>query len=227
MTFKHKQLFSIIILMLGCAAPVWDASGEKIVYDIDPTGTSTYVDLGVKEIEGRAVHVSTFHTKVLGFNDTELIYSDPITFLPLRVERNISWPLKKEHIIESYDQMNFTNTITKYKKGKVVNEHLIKEDGPIHNAILLPFFLRTIKDIQIGWSFKLRLLKHFDVTLTSIEEIEVPAGKFKCYHFTSKPPKFEVWITQDELRIPVKIKGGGFGYTMSMKAYSPSTNVGQ
>jgi hypothetical protein len=46
----------------------------------------------------------------------------------------------------------------------------------------------------------------------------VPAGKFKAYHFTSTPKKFEIWISKDDYRIPVKIKGlGGYNYTMLMK----------
>src|SRR3989338_164630 len=199
-----------------------DKMGEKIIYDIDPAGTSQYDDMGVKEFQGQKVNVAAFKTTVLGLNDVELIYSDPNNFLSLRVERKISWPFKKEHIIESYDQVNFTNTITKYKKGKFASKQVIKDKGPIHNAILLPFSLRRVADLKIGQTFKVRLLKHFDVKLVSIEEIEVPAGKYRCYHFTSIPHKFDIWITKDDLRIPVKIKGmGGIGYTMSMKAYIP------
>jgi hypothetical protein len=47
--------------------------------------------------------------------------------------------------------------------------------------------------------------------------VAVPAGKFRAYHFTSAPHKFEIWITADELRLPVKIEGaGGYPYTLMM-----------
>ena len=59
-----------------------------------------------------------------------------------------------------------------------------------------------------------------------MEEIGIPAGKFKVYHFTSNPNKFEIWITQDPLRLPVKIKGaGGLGYTLVMESYKNKSGI--
>ncbi len=85
----------------------------------------------------------------------------------------------------------------------------------------MPFYLRTIPELEPGWSLEARFPEKFRVTLTGSENIEVPAGKFKAYHFTSTPYKFDIWISQDKLRIPLRIKGaGGLGYTLSMKKHS-------
>ncbi|MFA7272175.1 MAG: hypothetical protein WC090_05650, partial [Candidatus Omnitrophota bacterium] len=71
---------------------------------------------------------------------------------------------------------------------------------------------------KIGSSFEITLPGEYTVRLSSIEDVTVPAGKFKAYHFTSEPRKFEIWISADKLRIPVKIKGlGAFSYTLEMK----------
>jgi len=215
-------LFILMIFCLLCAsAYAQDFSGERIVYDISPIGTSEYTDLGVVDFLGKKMRFCTFHTQVLGFDDLEKIYSDPKTFLPLRVERNISMLTGKEYLVEEYFPKDGVLITRKYKGGKQVDQYDFKADMPIQNAILLPFSLRREPNLDIGWSLTVYFPDKYKVTLVSIEEIEVPAGKFMTYHFTSEPHKFETWITKDDLRIPIKIKGaGGIGYTLSMKKHS-------
>lgn len=192
-------------------------AGERIIYDIKPVGSAEYNDLGIVELWGKKLKLNTFRTRVLNFDDTETIYSSPESLLPLRVERDISmWPLK-EKIIEEYDPDNSTLVIRKLK-GKKEEEQIFKAEGPIYNAVILPFYLRSIKELNPGWSMVVRLPQKFSVKLTAEEEIEVPAGKFKAWHFTSDPHKFDIWISKDKLRLPLKIKGAaGLGYTLLLK----------
>lgn len=216
-------IFSIVIsnsFLIGAGIAASQYTGERIVYAISPVGIAEYKDLGMVEFLGKRAHLATFRTKVFKFDDTEKIYTDPNTYLPLRVERDISiWPIK-ENIVEEYDQRKFIFTLKKFKKNKEIEKRIFKEDGPIHNAILLPFSLRNIDELYIGWSLDVRLPDKFKVSLVSIEDIEVPAGKFKAYHFISIPNKFEIWISKDKFRIPLKIKGmGGLSYTFSMKEH--------
>ncbi|MFH0763009.1 MAG: hypothetical protein V1925_03885 [Candidatus Omnitrophota bacterium] len=194
-----------------------DFSGERIVYQIKPAGSAEYNDLGIVNFLGKKMKLATFTTQVLNFKDTETIYSSPESLLPLRVERDISmWPLK-ENIVEEYDQDNFSIIIRKLK-GKGAQEQILKAGGPIYNAVILPFYLRSIKELYIGWSMVFCFPQKFTVKLISEEEIEVPAGKFQAYHFTSDPYKFDIWISKDKLRLPLKIKGaGGLGYTLLLK----------
>ncbi len=189
--------------------------GEKIIYNISPLGISEYNDLGRVMLDGKVANLITFRTQVAGFDDTERIYSDPQTYLPLRVERDIKMWLKKENIVELYDAKNNKFTLTKFKNGEVIQQQVISSDGPIHNAILLPFYMRTVPKLDLGWSFDIRLPEKFRVTLTSIEMVEVPAGRFPAYYFTSEQSKFESWISMDQLRPRLKIKGvGGFDYIL-------------
>ncbi|MDD5166009.1 MAG: DUF2062 domain-containing protein [Candidatus Omnitrophica bacterium] len=217
-------LVTIILFFFSAVYTVNAAeyAGEKIIYAISPVGTAEYNDKGYEDLNGKKVQFTTFATSAPGFYDQENIYSDPETFLPLRVERFISIFLGKEHIIEEYSPQKNMLEITKFVNNKKVEEYKFEKDGPIHNAVILPFYIRRVPALDIGWSFVARVPEQFKVTLASIDVVEVPAGIFEAYHFTSEPAKFEIWISKDEYRIPIKIKGvNGLSYTLLMKYYYP------
>ncbi|MCX5704112.1 MAG: hypothetical protein NT066_06470 [Candidatus Omnitrophica bacterium] len=215
-------IFSLDYNLLRGEADIDDYTGENIIYFISPIGKSEYNDLGVVDLEGVKVNLVTFRTKVLLFQDTERIYSDPKSLLPYKIERNISAAWGKEYITEEYDQKKFIVTFKKFKGAKLVSQRIIKADGPIHNAIILPFYLRRCPDLKIGWHFTARVPGEFKLELVSIDEITVPAGKFQAYHFKSVPDRFEIWISKNSPRVPLKIQGKGFfDYALSMKKHSP------
>ena len=191
---------------------------EVISYNVNPVGTCEYQDFGPIEYRGAKANLSIFKTNVAGFKDKEVIFSDIKTGLPIVVERDISILLHKENITEEYFPEENSARLTKFEGGKKTQEFTLKGKAPIQSAILVPFSLRNVPELKIGSTFDIVLPAEFRVKLTSIEEITVPAGKFKVYHFTSTPPKFEIWISADDLRLPVKIKGlGAFPYALEMK----------
>ena len=199
----------------------YDYNGESILYLINPVGKAEYDDLGVVDLNGVKVNLITFKTKVLFFEDTERIYSSLESLLPYKIERTISNAWGEEYITEEYDQKKFTVTIKKFKGEKLVNKQIIKANGPIHNAITLPFYLRSRHDLAIGWHFTARVPNEFKLELVSIDEITVPAGKFQAYHFKSIPDKFEIWVNKNSPRVPLKIQGKGiFDYALLMKEHS-------
>ena len=202
-------------------ADIYDYVGEKILYLISPLGRSEYNNLGVVNLKGIKVNLVTFKTKVLFFEDTEKIYSDPESLLPLKIERTISKFLGKEYITEEYDQKKFTVVMRKFKGNKLIKEQITKAKGPIHNAITLPFYLRGRADFKIGWNFIARVPEEFKLKIVSLDKIVIPAGKFLAYHFKSIPDKFEIWINKDNPRVPLKIQGKGFfDYALLMKKYT-------
>ena len=232
MNIKRILILLIVVLMifvgnnlLRAEVDVYNYAGESILYLISPFGRSEYNNLGVVDLNGAKVNLVTFKTKVLLFEDTEKIYSDPESLLPLRIERNISKLLGKEYITEEYDQKKFTMVTRKFKGKKLVKEQIIQAKGPIHNAITLPFYLRGRSDLKIGWHFIARVPEEFGLELVSVDKITVPAGKFQAYHFKSIPNKFEIWINKDNPRVPLKIQGKGiFDYSLLMKKYSTLGN---
>ena len=195
--------------------------GETIAYDVKlgplKMGTCVFTHRDRIALSGKDADLFTFETKVTHFSDKETIYSDPESFLPVRVERDIySWPTQ-EKITEEYDQKEHTVTITKNGSRQV-----IRKSAPLNNAILLPFFVRKTAKLQSGWSMKAVLpTQEFEIRMVRTEKVAVPSGRYDTYYFESTPPKFQIWITADERRIPVKIRGtGGVGYTMLMNAYT-------
>jgi hypothetical protein len=200
-----------------------DHVGENVLYLVNPLGESEYNDLGVVDLKGRKVNLLTFRTKVLFFEDTEKIYSDPDTLLPIKVEREISNLWIKEYITEEYDQKNFTVTLKKFKEDKIIFERTTKANGSIHNVIALLFYMRNVEGLKIGWQFAVRMPNdEFKIELVSIDEITIPAGKFQTYHLKTIPDKAEIWGTKNDPRVLPKIQGKGIlGYIISMKKYIP------
>ncbi|MFA6357927.1 MAG: hypothetical protein WCY09_04590 [Candidatus Omnitrophota bacterium] len=197
---------------------------ERIVYTIKPLGgRAEYTDYGLVNLEGKEVNKSTFHTRVLGFDDTETIYSLQQNSLPLRVERDIKKLIGGEYIIEEYDQVNFSVTITKYKRSHKVSQLVFRAKEPIYNAVFLMFRAAQVSGLKLGWSRVFFVPNKFEVTLTSIDKIKIRDKIYTAYHFNSQPDKFEFWVDSNQPHIPLKIKGkGDFKYTFNLKEYSPA-----
>jgi hypothetical protein len=200
-------------------------AGETIIYDLKmgalKIGTSTFQHQKRAPYEGIDAQLVVFTTHAVQIKDTETIWADTKDFLPLHIDRDVKmWP-KYEQIVESYDQAGHALDIVKKAGGKQETLRIVKQ-GPIHNAILLPYQVRRIPELAPGWSMKVTLpTQEFEITLKSIEEVNVPAGTFRAFYFESDPKRFEIWISADERRIPIKIKGSsGLNYTMLMRSYS-------
>lgn len=204
--------------------------GEKIIYDVKLgklyLGKAEFNNLVDVQLDGRLLGVVTMETKLTQFKDTERIYSDLDTLLPIRVERNVLKWLIREKITEDYDQNNFTVTIIK-NKGPGEERLVIKKESPIHNAMLLPYYVRRIPRLDLGRIIIANLpTRRLQIKLVSIDEIKIPAGTFKAYHFKSTPKQIEIWISADVRRIPLKIQGTGlFPYSMIMHKYSFDSNL--
>jgi len=203
-----------------------DRVGEKIIYDVMlgnlKLGRAVFHYQSKSQLNRIPVNFITFETKLPRFKDNEKIYCDPETFLPLRVEREISsWP-KYEKITEVYDQEKFSLHIVKTENGRDQKTDFQK-DSVIHNAILLPYSVRQVADPTVGWNFQANLpTQRFLIQLAGIEKLKIVAGTFQAYRFKSTPERFEIWISADEKKIPLKIKGmAGIGYTLVMREYIP------
>jgi hypothetical protein len=199
--------------------------GEKMTYDVRlgsiSLGRSTFSHMPSVALNGKMLIVMVFETSLARFKDIETIYTDPQTFLPVRVERDVLKWFTQEKITEDYNQRDFTVTINK-KKGNKTETSVIKKDGPIHNAILLPQSIRRNVKLDAKEALIANLpTSRYEIKLASVEEIKVPAGTFKAYHFKSTPSQIDIWISADERKIPVKIQSNSFafGYIMVLKEY--------
>lgn len=200
--------------------------GERLLYDVKlgkiTLGKAEFSHAARVELNGKALHLMIFETKLPRFTDTEKIYTDPETLLPIRIERNILNLFSREKITEVYDHEQFTVTINKRVGSQKREETVIKRDSPIQNAILLPQYVRHQPELKIGDVFTANLPnRRYEIKLVSIEEIKVPAGTFKAYHFESKPKQIEIWISADERKIPIKIQSNAtFGYMLVLREHN-------
>ncbi len=232
-SFWRTFFITACLLMLGVGDGPWvcvlwgqQNSKERIVYAIATRGTSEYNDMGLVEFEGRKVKLITFRTDMPGFDDLEKIYADPSTLLPIRVVREVRFFFRTENIVEEYSSGTSSLVIRKYIRNKLAREYRFTADDPIQSAILLPFYLRTIGDVPPGWSLRVCLPAVFRIKLAGVESVQVPAGTFSAYHFTSEPHKFDVWISRDARRIPLKVVGAGFNrYIMTMKSHAVDPGI--
>ena len=140
MKINKILIVSAIVLMIftGCnlsnrKAGIHEYAGENIIYLVSPFGKAEYNDLGVVDFKGIKVNLVTFKTKVLFFEDTERIYSDPESLLPFRIERTVKKLWSKEYITEEYDQKKFTIVTKKFKGDEVIYNQITKANGLIHN----------------------------------------------------------------------------------------------
>ena len=200
--------------------------GEKMTYDVRlgsiRLGRSTFSHMPSVALNGKMLIVMVFETNLARFKDIETIYSDPQTLLPVKVEREVLNWFTREKITEDYNQRDFTVTINK-KKGSKTETLLIKKDSPIQNAILLPQSIRRSAKLDANETLVANLPgSRYEIKLASVEEIKVPAGTFKAYHFKSTPSQIDIWISADERKIPVKIQSNNvaFGYIMVLKEYN-------
>lgn len=220
---KQLKIVLISVISLSCVILCFGQSYaqeplETIYYNIKPVGTCVYQNFGPVEYHGTKANMIVFKTNMPGFEDKEVIFSEAATGLPIFVDRDISILFRNEHITEEYSSRDFSLKVTKFQKDRKVDEYSLKRKGPLQNAVLLPFSLRNAPELQIGSIFNVILLKEFDVKVGPVEDIVVPAGKFKAYHLTSSPEKFEIWISADKEKLPVKIKGlGALPYVLEMK----------
>jgi len=198
--------------------------GEKLSYDVKykglKIGKSILTFHGEEDLKGRGLYHITFYTAIPTLRDTEELYADKKTFLPIEVHRTIKKKIGfGDRIKEIYDQDDFVVRI--HQKSKLRSRDFsIEKDSPIHNAILLSYYYRTHDRFSKGDRFKVTLPTiDLDVIFNGIETLDTSIGTYQAYTFTSNPPKFKLWLSSDEKRIPLKIENPGtLGYSLEIKS---------
>jgi len=198
--------------------------GESFTYEVKckdfKIGKSILTFNGEGDLDNKKVYHITFLTILPTLRDTEEIYADKNTFLPIEVHRKIRKRIGfSDNIIEKYDQENFRVDIEQKSKLRT-NSFSIEKESPIHNVILLSYYYRTFENFNTKDRFKINLpTVDFEVAFKGIETIETHLGDYRAYAFTSDPPEFELWLSADEERIPLKIKNPGtLGYSLVIKS---------
>jgi hypothetical protein len=199
-------------------------TGEKFTYEVRHSGMkigeSVLTFHGEGDLGDKKIYYVTFSTSLPTFKDAEELYADKNSFLPVEVHRSIKKRIGfDDRIMERYDQESFRVDIS--QKSKLRSKTFsINKASPIHNAILLTYYYRSLKDFIPGERFKIALpTVDFEVIFKGIETIDTPCGEYSAYAFTSEPPRFKLWLSTDERRIPLKIENPGtLGYSLVIEA---------
>ncbi|MCG8430124.1 MAG: DUF3108 domain-containing protein, partial [Candidatus Omnitrophica bacterium] len=95
----------------------------------------------------------------------------------------------------------------------------------LNRTVELTHYVRDLPGLELGRELGVSLpKKSFQITITSIEEIKVPAGEFRAYRFESSPKQIVIWVSADKRRLPLKIKGlGAVNYVMLLREFEGGT----
>lgn len=198
--------------------------GERFTYEVRYNGVTVGRSIlefhGETELGDKKVYYISFSTAIPSLKDAEEIYAYEDSFLPLEVRRTIRKTIGfSDRIVEKYDQANFKVDI-KQKSTLRSRSFSIEKDSPIQNAILLTYYYRAKKNFDGGERLKVNLpTVSFEIMFSGEETIDTPLGEYRAYAFTSEPPRFKLWLSADEKRIPLKIQNPGtLGYSLVIKS---------
>lgn len=198
--------------------------GERLGYEVRfgklKVGNSGLVFHGEEKLGDKSVYHITFSTEIGAFKDVEELYGDKVTFLPVLVQRTLRrFGTFTTKITETYDQENFKVDVQ--KKSKLRNERFtIEKDAPIHNAILLTYYYRTMPLYDSNERRRINLpTVDFEVMYKGEENLQTPLGELGAHSFTSEPQKFKLWLSKDDKRMPLKIETPNkVGYSLVITA---------
>lgn len=186
-------------------------NGETINYEVRlhsfKIGRAQLTYQGVVRMKAGSAFLIMFLTDVANFYDLERIYANVSTFNPFLVERQLSFFRNKERIEEDYASQLNSVRITKYKKTKG-KTRVISSDRAFQHVISSLYYLRALKGLGIGQQLSLNLpLAKVKFIVKRIEEIKVPAGRFKAFYIESMPRKYKIWLSADEKKLPLRAEG--------------------
>lgn len=186
-------------------------AGEKITYAIRKfgvkVGEATLSFDGQARLQDRDLFRITFIAKAVNFYDEERIYIDPVTFHPLRVERDLNIFGKKEKISEEYDLAKRQIKVRKLVDGKI-SEQVLNKAGIVDNLYGFIYRYRRDGTFVLGDVLKMSLpTKELAFKLTAQQRIKAGGKFFESYRMDSDPQNYQVWFDQGENRIPLRIDG--------------------
>lgn len=215
---KLFQLFGIAVitgLLLAANAkgenPVDRLAGEKITYSIKKfgvkAGTAVLHFVGPAEVKGQKVFLIIFRATGFNFLDEEKIYADPLTLLPLQIERNLNIFGSKERIVEYYSSGPPQVRVVKRTEGKTA-EMLLKSDQVVDNIYCFIARYRLQGQFKPGEVLALNLpTQRVEIVLKDQQRIAAAGKNYEAYFLQSRPAKYRLWFDSKEGKLPLRIDG--------------------
>ena len=246
---KLTTLTLYVLLLTGLSvAPVSALSiPERLVYDISWTGIKAGTAIQEVTHQGGEIHiVSTVHsagwiTPIFPVNDrTESVLSRSGVAEDLGLPRTYHETINegKTHTLKEalFDQLRLTVETKDFLKKTEKSDPI---SARTYDSLSCVYFVRS-SELVLGKSlyidiFDCKRLWHTEVQVVRREEIRTSLGRFKTIvvkpllkaeGFFARTGEVTVWLTDDALRIPVKmttkVKLGSITATLVGGSYWPS-----
>ena len=197
----------VLALMCGAVSFADRIGGlPKLVYDVKlgmfRIGKAWIEDLGMTQLEGEDRPLWHIRVRVITpqLKDTEEIFADPKTLIPIRIRREVKYMGRDERIEEIYYPDKGQVRVIKEGDG----EQVLTGKGPLDNVflvILKSFFqgVDAIKEVNLPTG-------SYEVLVREGGKMRTYAGVFDTWEVFTRPAKIRLWVSRDK-RLPVRVAG--------------------
>ncbi len=215
---------ALVLPAFAAATPAFKP-GEVIRYTVKQAGVkageATLTFSGETYRDGKKYTLIIFSAKGFNFFDEERIFVDGNTFLPRLVIRDINIFGNKEKIMEEYDQVTGSITVTKIA-GERTTVQVLDKKGAVDNIYGFIYRYRRETAVDSPQKFDVHL-PTLNVTIAPVHDLDFnAAGKtYKATLLRSVPSKYSIWMDKSEKRLPLRIAGaiGVANTVMTMIGY--------
>ncbi len=172
------------------------------------SGEGRLVYHGVTELDNGRLQRVTLSVQALSMKDDEEIFGSEDFSAPVKVIRQVRVFGRDESIVETYAPDRKSVVIEKSVNGEARPALTLKTDYELGNLLLMLYRIRSSKEMNIGDSYRFSLpTQEFDLFIKAKRRVKVPMGTYDAFILESRPSKYVIWISVDEERIPLRIKG--------------------
>ena len=198
-----SKKWSLAVTLFFCCVFSQQLCAETIHYAILQmglkAGEATLSNAGPAEYRGQHTFLIVFKAQAINFWDEEKIYTDPLDFYPLFVERDLNIFGNKEKILEVYERAKNEIRVVKTSGGKET-EQVLKKTGAVDN--IYGFILRYRKrgSFKIGDVLDIKLPTK-DLKIKLVKRID------NSFFMQSRPAKYKIWFDSTSQKWPLRISG--------------------
>jgi len=184
--------------------------GEKLSYEVTfnglKAGTIDFEYLSRKDNVDLVVVTTKVNVlNIFRIDSKDTVYIDAATCLPQRVERDVVFFGKPEHIIEEYNQKDGWVNVIQEKGGKIKNR-IIPQAPPIHNSHSLFFIYPLALENKIGAELDFNLpLEKVKIKVKELRKAQTSQGEREFYVCEVNPKKIVLWLDKEK-RVPLKLE---------------------
>jgi hypothetical protein len=211
--FSLSALFAQVSFAVGIKER-FAASGQltyKVYFNGMSCGSIIWKYLGEEKVEDKIAQIVSqeSNTKVMGvfdFGGNDKVYLEKGTFLPIKVERDLSLFGNKEKIVEYYDQVNGKVRVVKTASGKT-SEIVLNQDKPIRHIMALLYFFPDNVELKDGYQEVFNLpTQKLTIRYLGLKDIKTGSETKHCYFLKGTGARsFNLWLDK-ETRLPLRLE---------------------